>query len=79
MNWWLHIERFISRPSKWLDGERYLHRQGPYGMHYCLHKILSVGNVIELNAGLQTNTTSLRSIMKWWLRIQIYITLPKVV
>ena len=48
--------RFISRPPKWLDCEKYLHCQQPYGMQYYLHEILSMDNITELNESYPTST-----------------------
>ena len=70
---------FISRPPKWLDCERYLHRQQPYGMQYCLHEILCMDNITELNESYPTSTKSPKSVMNWWLCTEIHIPPPKVI
>ena len=71
--------RFNRRSPIWLDCERYLHRQRPYGMQYCLHEIFSIGNVTELSGGYPTSTKSLKSVLNWWLCTEIHIPPPKVV
>ncbi len=48
----------------------------PYGMQYCLYKILSTSTITELIESYSMSPNFLKSVMNWWFCIEVH---PKVV